>query len=95
MGAVSIFGGIAGLRLPETLHQKLPQTLEEGEAFGSDWSVAQCTECIPKRYSYAFCFNFLNDFSDYSVINSLIFLGLNPLNLSMTVCLAAEQQYQL
>ncbi|XP_026469620.1 carcinine transporter [Ctenocephalides felis] len=49
MGAVSIFGGIAGLRLPETLHQKLPQTLEEGEAFGSDWSVAQCTECIPKR----------------------------------------------
>lgn len=50
MGAVSIFGGIAGLRLPETLHQKLPQTLEEGEAFGSDWSVAQCMECIPKRY---------------------------------------------
>lgn len=49
MGGVSIVGGIAGLRLPETLHQKLPQTVQEGEAFGSDWSAAKCMECTINR----------------------------------------------
>lgn len=31
MGVVIIAGGFTGLRLPETLHHRLPQTLEEGK----------------------------------------------------------------
>lgn len=50
MGAISVIGGLAGLRLPETLHHSLPQTVEEGEEFGKDWSMADCIQCIPKRY---------------------------------------------
>lgn len=37
MGFLIMFGGITGLRLPETLNQKLPATLAEGELFGKDW----------------------------------------------------------
>lgn len=49
MGAVSVLGGLTGLRLPETLHHKLPQTLEEGELFGKDWTFQDCFRCIPIR----------------------------------------------
>ncbi|KAE8752452.1 hypothetical protein FOCC_FOCC000923 [Frankliniella occidentalis] len=49
MGAISVLGGLTGLRLPETLHHSLPQTVEEGEEFGKDWSMADCVQCIPKR----------------------------------------------
>ncbi|XP_077300548.1 carcinine transporter isoform X2 [Arctopsyche grandis] len=49
MGSISVIGGISGLRLPETLHHKLPQTLEEGEEFGKDWSYVDCLRCIPIR----------------------------------------------
>lgn len=38
MGMFSIVGGLATLRLPETLHAKLPQTIEDGELFGNDFS---------------------------------------------------------
>ncbi|KAG9428980.1 carcinine transporter isoform X2 [Apis mellifera carnica] len=34
LGVVSVIGGLSGLRLPETLHHRLPQTVEEGELFG-------------------------------------------------------------
>ncbi len=34
MGGLMVAGGICALMLPETLHQHLPQTLEEGELFG-------------------------------------------------------------
>jgi len=34
MGGLMVAGGLAALTLPETLHQHLPQTLEEGELFG-------------------------------------------------------------
>lgn len=47
MGFVAVFGGITGLRLPETLHYKLPQTLEEGEEFGKDWAWEDCLRCVP------------------------------------------------
>lgn len=47
MGMVAVFGGLTGLRLPETLHYKLPQTLEEGEEFGKDWNWTDCMRCVP------------------------------------------------
>ncbi|XP_075212319.1 carcinine transporter isoform X2 [Lycorma delicatula] len=49
MGMISVVGGISGLRLPETLHHRLPQTVEEGEEFGKDWSWKDCIQCIPKK----------------------------------------------
>ncbi|XP_059619144.1 carcinine transporter [Phlebotomus argentipes] len=53
MGAVSVVGGITGLRLPETLHHCLPQTIEEGEKFGKDWNWHECFRCIPIRPAVA------------------------------------------
>ncbi|CAH1105213.1 unnamed protein product [Psylliodes chrysocephalus] len=47
MGIISMIGGILGLRLPETLHYRLPQTVEEGEEFGKDFSMKDCLRCIP------------------------------------------------
>lgn len=49
MGVVSAAGGIVGLRLPETLFQKLPQTLEEGEEFGKNFGLRQCLQCWPPQ----------------------------------------------
>lgn len=51
MGFVSMLGGITGLRLPETLHQRLPQTIEEGEEFGKDFSLNACLHCGPAQKS--------------------------------------------
>jgi len=50
LGVVSVVGGLSGLRLPETLHHRLPQTVEDGEEFGKDWTLAECLRCIPVRY---------------------------------------------
>lgn len=47
MGVISVLGGLTGLRLPETLHYRLPQTVEEGEEFGKDFSMKDCLRCIP------------------------------------------------
>jgi hypothetical protein len=47
MGWLVTAGGFTGLRLPETLHSRLPQTLEEGEEFGKDWSCDDCMRCAP------------------------------------------------
>lgn len=47
MGWLVTAGGFTGLRLPETLHTRLPQTLEEGEEFGKDWSCNDCMKCAP------------------------------------------------
>ncbi|XP_045766958.1 carcinine transporter [Maniola jurtina] len=49
MGAVSVVGGITALRLPETLHCSLPQTAEEGEEFGKDWTYKDCLACGGQR----------------------------------------------
>ena len=50
MGTVSVIGGLAGLRLPETLNAPLPQTLEEGEEFGKNFTWLDCIRCsAPER----------------------------------------------
>ncbi|XP_046676522.1 carcinine transporter [Homalodisca vitripennis] len=51
MGAVSVVVGMTSLRLPETLHHRLPQTIDEGEEFGKDWSLAECLRCVPLQPS--------------------------------------------
>lgn len=59
LGVVSVIGGLSGLRLPETLHHRLPQTVEEGELFGKDWTCADCFRCVPTKYElfYRYCRN--------------------------------------
>jgi hypothetical protein len=37
MGGLMVAGGLSALTLPETLHQNLPQTLEEIELFGNSF----------------------------------------------------------
>lgn len=54
LGVVSVIGGLSGLRLPETLHHRLPQTVEEGELFGQDWTCADCFRCVPIKYEVFF-----------------------------------------
>ncbi|CAG7817036.1 unnamed protein product [Allacma fusca] len=50
MGAVSVVGGLAGLRLPDTLNAPLPQTVEEGEEFGKKFTWRDCIRCSgPER----------------------------------------------
>jgi hypothetical protein len=49
MGIISAIGGVVGLRLPETLFKKLPQTMEEGEEFGKDFGMKECLQCFPTR----------------------------------------------
>ncbi|KYN36385.1 Organic cation transporter 1 [Trachymyrmex septentrionalis] len=51
LGTISVIGGLFGLRLPETLHHRLPQTVEEGELFGKDWTCADCIRCVPAKPS--------------------------------------------
>ncbi|XP_050302728.1 carcinine transporter isoform X2 [Anthonomus grandis grandis] len=51
MGIISVFGGLCGLRLPETLHHRLPQTLEEGEEFGKNFTWGDCIRCAPIKPS--------------------------------------------
>ncbi|KAG5329159.1 OCT1 protein, partial [Acromyrmex charruanus] len=51
LGTISVIGGLFGLRLPETLHYRLPQTVEEGELFGKDWTCADCIRCVPAKPS--------------------------------------------
>ncbi|CAG0921635.1 unnamed protein product [Notodromas monacha] len=51
MGVLLVLGGFGGLALPETLHQHLPQTLEEGEAFGADFSMRDLLKCCPDKPS--------------------------------------------
>ncbi|ROT63273.1 hypothetical protein C7M84_018852 [Penaeus vannamei] len=47
MGVLLNLGGVFSLMLPETLHQHLPQSLQEGEEFGKYWTMADY--CTPSR----------------------------------------------
>ena len=47
MGGLMVVGGLFALMLPETLHQHLPQTLNEGETFGKDFGWRQWLTCCP------------------------------------------------
>ena len=47
MGGLMVVGGLFALVLPETLHQHLPQTLQEGESFGKDFGWRQWLTCCP------------------------------------------------
>ncbi|RXG58350.1 Carcinine transporter [Armadillidium vulgare] len=49
MGVFLVFGGFSALLLPETLHQHLPQTIEEGESFGQNMSFQDYLNCCPRR----------------------------------------------
>ncbi|XP_026757345.2 carcinine transporter [Galleria mellonella] len=49
MGIVSVIGGLTALRLPETLHCPLPQSAEEGEEFGKNWTYKDCLVCGKNR----------------------------------------------
>jgi hypothetical protein len=44
MGTLSVIGGLAALFLPETLWTHLPNTLEEGEDFGSNFKICSCPD---------------------------------------------------
>lgn len=49
MGGLMVCGGLGALMLPETLHQHLPQTLEEGELFGRDFDHRHWLTCCPPQ----------------------------------------------
>lgn len=49
MGIIAVTVGVTTLRLPETLHHKLPQTLKEGEEFGKNFTMADCFRCVPLK----------------------------------------------
>lgn len=48
MGTLSVMGGVSALFLPETLWTHLPNTLEEGEVFGSEFKMCSCPH---RRYT--------------------------------------------
>ncbi|XP_023214691.1 organic cation transporter protein-like isoform X1 [Centruroides sculpturatus] len=49
LGILSIFGGMCNLFLPETMNENLPETIEEGEAFGKDTKFCQFPFTKPKK----------------------------------------------
>ncbi|KAJ9596571.1 hypothetical protein L9F63_012404, partial [Diploptera punctata] len=51
MGTLLVMGGACSLLLPETLNQHLPQSLEDGEKFGKDWTWRDWSACCPSRFS--------------------------------------------
>lgn len=52
MAALSFLGGLCGIFLPETLHQKLPENLAEAQVYGKDqvisFNISLYKSCISK-----------------------------------------------
>lgn len=48
MGILMVLGGMFSLLLPETLHQVLPNTLQDGENFGKGRSTKYYCNCCPR-----------------------------------------------
>jgi MFS transporter, OCT family, solute carrier family 22 (organic cation transporter), member 4/5 len=48
MGVLATAGAVASIYLPETLGVSLPQTLEEGEAFGRRFRIWSCPDTSKK-----------------------------------------------
>ncbi|EFA00131.1 organic cation transporter protein [Tribolium castaneum] len=46
-GSLALIGGVMSLVLPETLNKKLPETMEEGEAFGKKVKKERTKEEVP------------------------------------------------
>lgn len=44
MGTLSVMGGVSALFLPETLWKPLPNTMREGESFGSKFKIFSCPQ---------------------------------------------------
>ena len=55
LAAVSLLGGLVTSTLPETSHRPLPDTLEQGEAFGRDQRYLQCFWYNPCCCCYCYC----------------------------------------
>ena len=65
------------LRLPETLNEKLPQTLEEGEEFGKNF---QWFSLNPKLTRYNVSFVYFISMFDRSVNYLLLFFNQSDTN---------------
>lgn len=48
MGFILLFGAVASLFLPETLYEKLPETLQEAQQFGANQSFWFLPKAPPK-----------------------------------------------
>lgn len=48
-GILAILGGFGSLFLPETWHQKLPETLAEGEEFGKSYTFMDMFRLVPEN----------------------------------------------
>lgn len=50
LGALFLIGGTSAVFLPETLHHKLPDTLEEGKLFGKDQKFFSLPKPVEKYH---------------------------------------------
>ncbi|XP_046636167.1 solute carrier family 22 member 5-like [Daphnia pulicaria] len=64
LGALSVFGGLVCLLLPETANQNLPESVADAEHFGADQSFFQMP-CLSKRRERQ---QRLNDVEDVAVV---------------------------
>ncbi|XP_023210289.1 carcinine transporter-like [Centruroides sculpturatus] len=49
LGSCQLVGALAASTLPETLHQRVLHTIEDGEEFGKHWTWKDCVRCGPPK----------------------------------------------